>query len=282
MERLISANYDVILLKRSQSDVSRIEHFLHSITAFNLDQTSLQNIFEQIGLIDACIHTATLYSSKDNLTKDVISSNLTFPLDLLTVAVNYDCPVFINTDSFYTFFHKNYQYLNEYSTAKAHLKEWGDLYDSKGAIKFINARLFHLYGPNDNSKKFVSYIIQWLIANKSQIEMTSGVQKRDFIYIDDAVDAFMLVIKNMKTINHKQIEIGTGESISIRNLVELAYNLTGSSSLLKFGEIETRKGEIMDIVANTGIISKLGWTQKIALSDGLKSIINEIKDVRIG
>ena len=173
-------------------------------------------------------------------------------------------------------FHKQYQHLREYTTAKAHFKEWGDLYDSIDKIKFINARLFHLYGPKDKSEKFVSYILTWLKNNKSPIELTSGIQKRDFIYMDDAVQAFILIINNLNKIKHRQIDIGTGQSLSVRSFIELAHNLTGSSSVLNFGALPTREGEIMDIVANTNVISKLGWQQQFSLNSGLKSLINQM------
>jgi len=275
IERLISLNYNVIVLKRTNSDLWRIQHLLPSITIINIDVTTIQRVFDEHSPIDVCIHTATVYSSKKSLIRDIITTNLSFPLDLLMSSVAYTCPVFINIDSFYTLFHKQYQYLNEYSTAKAHFKEWGDLYDSREGIKFINARLFHLYGPKDNSIKFVSYIIKWLMNNQDLIKLTSGIQKRDFIYMDDAVDALILIIENMKTINHRQIDIGTGNSVSIRSFVELAHNLTGSTSVLKFGALPTRQGEVMDITANTKIITELGWKQNISLTDGLKSLINQ-------
>jgi len=223
-----------------------------------------------------CIHTATVYGTDKPIIKDIINANLFMPLELLVNSIEYGCPIFINTDSFYTLFNKQYQYLNEYSTAKSQFKEWGDFYDSKKDIKFINARLFHLYGQNDKPTKFVNSIIKSLKNNLTTIDLTSGAQKRDFIYIDDAIEAFLLIILNLNKINQRQIDIGTGNSISIRNFVELVHNLTGSSSILNFGILPTRKGEIMNITANNNIISELGWKQKYTLTEGLNTLINQI------
>ena len=75
-----------------------------------------------------------------------------------------------------------------------------DIDYSKGKIyniKFINARLFHLYGPSDKPTKFVNSIIQSLKNNLPTIDLTSGTQRRDFIYIDDAIEAFLLIILNL-------------------------------------------------------------------------------------
>ena len=62
-------------------------------------------------------------------------------------------------------------------------------------IKTINMQLEHFYGPGAGDANFISAMINRLIHNDPRIDLTLGEQKRDFIYIDDVVDAYLEVLK---------------------------------------------------------------------------------------
>ncbi len=74
--------------------------------------------------------------------------------------------------------------------------EWLKYFSDR--IKVVNLKLEHMYGPKDDDSKFVTWITNQMLNNISSIDLTEGTQKRDFIYIDDVVDAYMLMLEKSK------------------------------------------------------------------------------------
>jgi nucleoside-diphosphate-sugar epimerase len=150
-------------------------------------------------------------------------------------------------------------------------------------IVCVNIALEHFYGASDNSTKFVSYIVQQLLASIDTIDLTKGEQKRDFIYIDDVISAFLLILNESKqsVSGYFEYEIGTGICISIRDFVELAKKLIGNThTKLNFGAIPYRNNEVMETHVNTSKLRALGWKPDNLLIDGLSKMIKLEREVK--
>ena len=102
-----------------------------------------------------------------------------------------------------------------------------------GAIRFANIRLEQMYGAGDDSAKFAMYLIRQCLKNISEIPLTAGEQQRDFIYIDDVVAAYMLLLKKQAALKTGFVEVGVGSgcAVAIRTFAELVYKLCPSESL---------------------------------------------------
>lgn len=141
-------------------------------------------------------------------------------------------------------------------------------------MKFCNIKLEHMYGPGDDESKFTSYIINSCSKNEPEIKLTPGEQKRDFIYIDDVVFAFQLLLNHKQDKAFEEYELGSGEPVTIREFVETAHRLTKSRSVLQFGALSYRENEVMHSSANVEALKALGWEPRNNLVDGLKKIIS--------
>jgi len=205
LKKLLSLDYNVILLKRSFSNTHRIDDVLSDIKCYNIDQIDLTTVFKDQS-IDIVLHCATDYGRKKTSPLQIIEANLILPLKLLQLGKENGIKCFINTD---TILDKR---INHYSLSKSQFMDWLKTY--KENIVCINLALEHFYGPGDDKTKFVSYIFDCLLNNVNNIELTKGDQKRDFIYIDDIVDAFITVISNVSnTVNgFFHYEVGTNYS----------------------------------------------------------------------
>ena len=97
----------------------------------------------------------------------------------------------------------------------------------------------HLYGPNDNHSKFVSWLFHSLRSNVAELNLTSGIQKRDFIHVFDAISAInhLLVSLDHLPLGFSEIGLGTGNMTSIREFVECAHRVYESTTSLHFGAI---------------------------------------------
>ncbi len=271
LKRLLDENFEVIILKRSFSNTSRIEKLLDKVKSYDADKIKFKRIFEENN-VDYILHCATNYGRKNNDPLEIVEANLILPLKLLHEGLKNDLKVFINTD---TVIDKR---INNYSLSKKQFLDWLKVYSSR--VKCINVSLEHFYGFNDDDSKFVTHIIRAVLNNVPEIDLTSGEQKRDFIYIDDAVEGFMKIIQNLdKNKNEfEHYEIGSGNNISIKETVTMIKKIAANTvTKLNFGKIPYRENEIMNSCVDISKLLSLGWKPKVALGDGLKMTIEAEK-----
>jgi len=136
------------------------------------------------------------------------------------------------------------------------------------------------YGPNDcydeNKNHVIPALIQKLheakIKNKKSIKIWgTGKVKREFIHVDDMADGIIHILKNY---NEKSpINLGTGEEISIENLVFLIKKIVGYKGEIIFDK--TKPDGIKRKILDNSKIKKLKWSPKINLKDGITSSYEE-------
>ncbi len=133
-------------------------------------------------------------------------------------------------------------------------------------------RLYQSYGPRQDFNRFIPIIIKGCLKNK-KIPCSDGNQLRDFVYVDDVVDAIFssLIKKNAKG---QVINIGSGKPKKIKTVIEYIKKTTKGGHPL-FGEIELRKDEILKYYPNIKKAKKIiNWSPKVSFRRGLKKTIN--------
>jgi len=97
-----------------------------------------------------------------------------------------------------------------------------------------------------------------------------GQQLRDFTYVDDAVDAFLMVAASDDA-NGRVFNLGGDGAISLKNLADLLIQVNGGGEyVVKEFPSDRKRIDIGDYYADYGRIrSALGWTPKVALREGL-------------
>ena len=138
--------------------------------------------------------------------------------------------------------------------------------------KLIIFRPHNVYGPNMGNEHVIPEFINRIKKNKKnylQIEGT-GKEIRSFIYIDDFIDAFMLLIKKGKHLNI--YNIGTKEKTNIRQLAfMISKNLYRK---IKIKNKPLKKGSTKIRIPDVTKIKSLGFRKKINLKSGLKKTIS--------
>jgi len=262
-------------LKRSSSDTSRIKKIINKIECFNIDKMPLCAAFEKVQ-VNIVLHCATNYGRNHGRRSDMVETNLILPLRLLEASIEHKVSAFINTD---TMLDKG---ISDYSLSKRQFNDWLQIYGAE--ILAVNVALEHFFGPGDDPSKFVSFVIREMLENVPRILLTTGVQKRDFVHIEDVVTAFDCIIKHAcrqgsRNKGYEAFEIGRGESISIKEFVLMIREITGNvTTSLEFGALPSRKNEIMCIMADISKIKRLGWTPSLSLFDALRLTIEEEKN----
>ncbi len=269
LRALLKAGHQVSVLKRSKSSLDRIVDLVPHVRAWDIDRAGIKQALDPDFNIDTVVHVATCYGRHGESESEVFQANLAFPLELLTTAVESGVVNFINTD---TSLSKN---LNPYALSKKQFMEWGTLVANQGKISFVNIELEHFYGPGDDSSKFTTHVIKSCLENVPELKLTAGEQKRDFIYIDDVVEAYLLLLeKTPRRIPvFQEYGLGSGEAVTIREFVEMVHSITESKTVLNFGVLPYRENEIMESQADINALKALGWSAKVGLRDGLAKTV---------
>jgi len=269
IKKLIKKKYFIICLVRNKSNFENVKNFTkyRYIKFFNYEKKDLRKVFLDYS-IDGVIHCATNYGLNITTPQEIIDSNLIFPLKILELSAKSGVKFFINSD---TILNKN---ISEYTLSKDQFNQWLKLYSKK--IKCCNVKLEHFYGPGDNKTKFVINLILSLLSRKKNIDFTPGNQKRDFIYIDDVVEAFIKILDFTfyKNFDYKEFEVGTQKYLQLKKFVKLVKKLSKNyETNLNFGALKYRKNEKMNIKVNIKSLKKTGWRPKVSLRQGLLKTI---------
>ena len=265
----VSAGHRVATLTRKNSNLSRISSLLPDLQIFNADD-GLDHPFRALGHVHAVVHAATCYGRDGETPFEVFKANTVSPLHLLETAKNFAADSFFNTDTILN------KYISTYALSKHQFAEWGKSFANAGALKFINIRLEHLYGPGDDMSKFTTYVIRSCLNNVPEIKLTAGEQKRDFVHVDDVVRAYNCLLDKGAELGlgHHEFGIGSGQAVSVREFVSKAHRLTNSRSTLSFGALPYRKNEVMQTQANTSRLEECGWRCQLSLEQGLQLTID--------
>lgn len=149
-----------------------------------------------------------------------------------------------------------------------------EYYNIQYGTNFISAMPPNLYGENDNFDPAHSHVIGALIRkfhlakinDDSEVVMWgTGKAKREFMYVDDAADACLYLMKHYNSNEH--INIGSGEDIEIIELAQLIKKTVGfKGSIIK----DTTKPDGMPLkLMDNSKINGLGWRNSIKLKEGL-------------
>ncbi len=145
---------------------------------------------------------------------------------------------------------------------------WGQVYK----LPVISLRLFNVYGPRSRTSGTYGAVFGVFLAqklnNKPFTVVGDGTQTRDFVYVTDAVNAFLMAAES--TCDQETMNVGSGNTYSINYLTKL---LGGD-----IVHIPKRPGEPDRTHAHIAKIKRiLGWVPKVAFEEGVKTILDKIE-----
>ena len=171
-----------------------------------------------------------------------------------------------------------------YAIAKITGIKMCDAYRAQYNCDFISVMPTNLYGPNDNYDLNNSHVLPALLrkfieakrAGKPFVEMWgTGKPKREFLHVDDLADACYFLMENYS--DQGLVNIGCGEDIEIIGLANLIKSVVGYTGEIKrdTSKPDGTPRKLMDVSKLAGI----GWTAKISLEKGIKSVYEDVKDI---
>lgn len=144
-------------------------------------------------------------------------------------------------------------------------------------------RFFNVYGPNQNPESPYSGVISILVDRYKKIQneenasfmlFGDGSQSRDFVFIEDVIQALLLVASKEEALG-KQFNVGTGSAITLNELIEVIDEALGVRLSVK-NESE-REGDIKDSVADISRLKGLGYKPNFSVQEGMKKYLESEK-----
>ncbi len=222
---------------------------------------------------DVIVHTACAYGRVGETALQVFDANVRLGMLLLDglLSETGGRVGFINTCTVLD------PLFNHYALSKNQFAQWGSAlaHQNPARLQFVNVRLQHMFGPGDDLSKFTSYVLHACYSNQPVLNLTAGDQRRDFIYIDDVVNAYDVVVHKLNEfLVSDQLDIGSGKAPSLRSFVEQVHALTRSRTVLQFGAIPYRANEAMLCQADTSRLNNFGWQLAHSLEQGIRKTID--------
>jgi CDP-paratose synthetase len=266
-KKIVDSNrFNIFILVRKSSDLTGLMDISSDFKIVYNEIYDVKKLFNE-NCFSKVIHCATGYGKKYDYLNSVYDVNFSLPLLLLDLAIKTGVKLFINTSTSLN------KYLSNYSLSKKHFEEVAFFMTKNMEISFLNIELEQFYGSNMGNALFCSYIINSLKENVPEINLTSGEQKRDFIFIDDVVRAYMMLINNDFNTGYTNIPLGSGKAITVRDFAEKAKNIIMSSSKLNFGAVQYRTNEPMHTVADLTMLNSLDWKPEVSIEEGIEKCL---------
>jgi CDP-paratose synthetase len=265
---LLSNDYAVVMYTSKKSRLDRVSNYKSKVEILFREEFSPEEVLCNSG-IQTIVHNATCFGRSGESDFEVFQTNLDYSIQLFEGGIKNGIRWFFNSD---TSLPKN---INAYSLSKSKFKEYVRNRVYAIDLNVINVTLESIYGPGDDSTKFITWFMNQCKRNVSKIDLTGGDQKRDFIYIDDAALAYFMILhsKDKFKSRYENINIGSGQSHSIREICELIKKITLSTSHLNFGKFPYRDNEIMLSVADIRRLKDFGFQLETKLENGLRKMM---------
>jgi UDP-glucose 4-epimerase len=159
---------------------------------------------------------------------------------------------------------------NPYSGSKVLGEQLCRAYCKDYGLRCVAIRAFNIYGEGQGDDFLIPSILKQI--RSGGVELKDPEPKRDFLYIKDAVEAYVKAIGYSGS-GFEIFNIGSGVSYSVDEIVRTMLALSRKKVKVRY-LYERRQGEVMDTVADiTKAKEKLGWEPKFSLEEGLRDTI---------
>lgn len=276
--RLVEAGAEVHLLVRESANRGRLEGIEGKLTFHvgDLTDTELESIVKAVQptvIYHLAVHGAYPFQIDAD---ETIRTNVFGTWNLLKACASIDYKVFVNAGSSSEYGSKTHAMRetdvlepNSYYAVAKSAQTLVCRHTARLEERPINTfRLFSVYGPYEEPTRLVPTVVRHCLEGRA-LEMVSPGTARDFVYVDDAVDAF-LRIEQLGSLCGEVLNIGTGLPSTVKDIVDAAVDAAGTAPPIRWGAMEARPWDTETWVADcTKTRRLLGWTATTPLSEGI-------------
>jgi len=291
VERLIKEGCSVRVFLRynSEGNIGRLEELsvrdINQIEIFKGDLSNFGIVKKSVEGVDIIFHLGALISipySYEN-PREYIETNTIGTLNILEAAKEEGIEKVIITSTSEVYGTALYSPIDEkhplqaqspYAASKIAADKIAESFHKSFDVPVSIIRPFNNYGPRQSMRAVIPTIIYQALT-KEKVKLGSLSPKRDFLYVDDNVDAYIKIAKS-DNVTGEAINVGTGKTTSIREIVDMIKELIGKNFEVETDEekIRPEKSEVKLLICdNLKAKERIGWEPQTSLRDGLKKTI---------
>ena len=267
------------------------ENKLKNIEIFTGDVRDPNGVRAAVKDVDVVIHLAALigipfsYHSPDSY----IDTNIKGTLNILQACREYNIERVIVTSTSEVYGTAQHIPINEkhplqgqspYSASKIGADKIAESFHRSFEVPVVIARPFNTYGPRQSARAVIPTVITQLLNGCKEIKLGSLYPTRDFNYVTDICNGLIALAKCDEAVG-KEVNIGSGNEISISELAKLIISLIDSEAEIISEDLRKRpeKSEVERLLCDNRLIQKLtGWKPEVSLKEGLVKTIEWFKN----
>ena len=158
---------------------------------------------------------------------------------------------------------------SHYSVSKIAASNLVYFYGKKLGLPCVNLRLYSVYGPMEDASRLIPTLVKRGLEG-GYPELVDPHISRDFLYVDDAVEAFLDAALNLNESDFgESLNVGTGHKTTIGESAALAKQLFGIAEEPVYS-MPSREWDLPDWYANIGKVrARIGWEPRTSFEEGL-------------
>lgn len=278
--RMISLGHNVHILLHPESNPWRLNEILDQVHVHSVDLKNQAKVSEVISIskpdwiFHLAVHGAYSWQNQDG---DILCTNVLGTMNLLQAAIKQGFDAFINTGSSSEYGFKDHapkenEWLepnSTYSASKIAASLFCEHQAKSTNTRIATMRLYSVYGPWEEPKRLMPSLLIRGIQGLYP-PLTNPDTARDYIYIDDVVDAYLIAAEKIKPGVGEIFNVGSGIQTSIAELVSITDHIFPTRGVPRWGSMPNRNWDTNTWVSNPNkLITDLNWTPKTNLSRGL-------------
>lgn len=288
VDRLIKEDQEVVVLDNFfNGNIENIKHHLDSgeLSLVKGDVRDSDDVEEAMRDVDAVFHLAALVSVPLSIKKPSLVNgvNVGGTLTLLEACSKADVERFVYASSCAVYGEAQHLPINEdhpanpispYAVSKLAAEYYCQVFYESYGLNTLCLRYFNVYGPRAVGGPYTGVITQFIDRLKRgelPIIYGDGEQTRDFVHVEDIVEASMLALSCQHGVG-EVINVGSGRSTTINHLARILMELSGRSDIKPI-HVAPRDGDIRSSCADISKTGRvLGYEPRVTLREGLRNL----------
>jgi UDP-glucose 4-epimerase len=233
--------------------------------------------------VDVVLHLAALIAIPYSYAapRSYVDTNITGTLNVLEAVRHHDVPRLVNTSTSEVYGTPDTLPITEthplrgqspYSATKIAADKLCEAFALSFGTPVVTLRPFNTYGPRQSARAVIPTVLRQLLAGARELRLGSLAPQRDFTFVTDTCDGFLRAA-GADLEPGTTVQLGTGSTCSIGEIVELCRQVTGSTAEVVTEEERVRPaGSEVEVLLSDPARAKelLGWTPTVSLEEGLR------------
>jgi NAD dependent epimerase/dehydratase len=212
--------------------------------------------------------------------RQVVLTNVEGTLNVLTATLEAETSRVVHLSSSEVYGTAQYTPIDEahplhvqspYAASKVGADKLAESFFLALALPVVIARPFNTFGPRQSARAVIPTVLSQLLAGADELRLGDLTPKRDFTFVTDTAEGFVrAAVADLEP--GATIQLGTGRTVSVAEVVELCRRVTGSTARIVTDEQRLRPAgsEVQVLLSDpTRAAAELGWRPTVSLEDGL-------------